>query len=44
MPERFTKCVEAVKKNIAKTGYKGNPYAICRKSTGFYGSTKEKRR
>ena len=37
MPKKFTSCVKKVKaKGI------GNPYAICRVSTGFYGSTKHK--
>jgi hypothetical protein len=35
MPEKFVKCVKAVK---AKGG-KYNPYAVCRKSTGYYGTT-----
>lgn len=34
MPENFIKCVKKVELKRV-----GNPYAICRKSTGFYGST-----
>jgi len=38
MPEKFIKCVKDVSKKMKK-GYKGSPYAICRKSTGYYGTT-----
>jgi hypothetical protein len=34
MPKKFMRCVRKVKMKSS-----GNPYAICRKSTGFYGST-----
>jgi hypothetical protein len=37
MPAKFQRCVKAVaKKKIPNV----NPYAICRVSTGFYGSTR----
>jgi len=36
MPAKFQRCVKAV----AKKSPKVNPYAICRVSTGFYGSTR----
>ena len=41
MPKKFIKCVKEVSRNIKKSGYKGNPYAICRVSTGYYGSTRD---
>ena len=39
MPKKFIKCVKKVKARMKATGYKGNPYAICRVSTGYYGTT-----
>lgn len=39
MPKKFVSCVKKVK---AK-GKKNNPYAVCRVSTGFYGSTHHKK-
>lgn len=44
MPKKFIRCVKKVKKSMKKTGYKGNAYAICRKSTGYKGSTHHKKR
>jgi hypothetical protein len=39
MPEKFKRCVfKVMEKNIEK-GTKYNPYAVCRKSTGYYGTT-----
>ena len=38
MPKKFIRCVRKVSQKIKLSGYKGNPYAICRKSTG--GKTK----
>ena len=38
MPKKFIRCVKKVSQKIKLSGYKGNPYAICRKSTG--GKTK----
>ena len=35
MPAKFIRCVKAVKKK----GSSVNLYAVCRASTGFYGST-----
>jgi hypothetical protein len=35
MPAKFTRCVRKVKASKRKV----NPYAVCRVSTGFYGST-----
>lgn len=45
MPKKFKKCVKDVRKaEMKRYGYeKYNPYAVCRVSTGFYGSTKEKK-
>ena len=40
MPIKFVNCVRAVSK---KSKGKYNPYAVCRISTGFYGSTKHKK-
>lgn len=37
MPEKFIRCV----KKVAKSNRNVNPYAICRKSTGYYGTTHE---
>lgn len=44
MPQKYKSCVKKVKaKNKKEYGYdKYNPYAVCRVSTGFYGSTHEK--
>ena len=41
MPKKFIRCVKEVKKAEMKRygREKYNPYAVCRKSTGFYGST-----
>lgn len=46
MPYKFKKCVKKVKKsNIERYGFeKYNPYATCRVSTGYYGSTKHKKK
>lgn len=41
MPEKFLRCVRKVKKQYPEGEY--NPYAVCRVSTKFYGSTKDKR-
>lgn len=35
MPKKFVSCVKKVKKQSSTY----NPYAVCRVSTGFYGST-----
>lgn len=35
MPKKFISCVKKVKLNSPNV----NPYAICRKSTGYYGTT-----
>jgi hypothetical protein len=43
MPKKFIACIKAVEKKMKTTGYKGNPYAICRVSTGFFGSTRHKK-
>jgi len=45
-PEKFKACVKKVKKSDKERyGYeKYNPYAVCRVSTGFYGSTREKKK
>ena len=40
MPKKFVACVKAVKKQKGKY----NPYAVCRVSTKFYGSTKHKKK
>lgn len=34
MPAKFLRCIKAVKKKSPNV----NPYAVCRVSTGFYGS------
>lgn len=44
MPKKFTSCVKKVSSKMKETGCKGNPYAICRISTGYKGSTKHKKR
>lgn len=44
MPKKFTSCVRKVKAEMKKSGYKGNAYAICKASTGFYGPAKHKKR
>lgn len=43
MPKKFIECVKKVKKeNKKRYGYqKYNPYAVCRKATGYYGTTHE---
>jgi len=38
MPVKFKSCVKKVKLK----GGKVNPYAVCRVSTGFHGSTRHK--
>ena len=38
MPSKFKRCVKKVSK---QKGY--NPYAVCRVSTGYYGSTRHKK-
>jgi len=38
MPANFVHCVKVVKKKSPNV----NPWAVCRVSTGFYGSTKHK--
>jgi len=40
MPAKFIRCVKEVKKKSSSV----NPYAVCRASTGFYGSTHKKKR
>ena len=42
MPEKFKRCVKKLKKKYPNGEY--NPFAVCRVSTGFYGSTREKKR
>jgi len=46
VPEKFLSCVRAVtksnKKRYGKQKY--NPYAVCRVSTGFFGSTYDKKK
>lgn len=37
MPKKFISCVRKVSKKIKLSGYKGNPYAICRVSTKYFG-------
>jgi len=37
MPENFIRCVRKLKKKYPNNEY--NPYAVCRKSTGYYGSS-----
>lgn len=37
MPKEFTECVNKIKKKYPKGKY--NPYAVCRVSTGYKGST-----
>jgi len=37
MPKDFIKCVKEVSKKNKKGKY--NPYAVCRVSTGYYGTT-----
>lgn len=32
MPKKYDRCVRKVRKSLKKTGKKGNPYAICRKT------------
>jgi hypothetical protein len=39
MPKKFISCVKKVKKKYPKGEY--NPYAVCRVSTGYYGTTHE---
>lgn len=41
MPKKFIKCVKDVEKaEMERYGkLKYNPYAVCRVSTGYYGST-----
>jgi len=41
MPKKFKECVKAVTISTKKRyGYlKYNPYAVCRVSTGYYGTT-----
>ena len=39
MPRKFVRCVKKVKRKNLMSGYKGNPYAICRVSTGYFGTT-----
>lgn len=41
MPLKFKRCVSEVKRSeMRRYGrYKYNPYAVCRVSTGYYGST-----
>lgn len=41
MPKKFMSCVKKVMKKNRETGYEGNPYAICRVSTGYFGTTHE---
>ena len=41
MPKKFIKCVKEVSRKIKASIYKGNPYAICRVSTGYHGSTRD---
>jgi hypothetical protein len=31
MPAKYDRCVKKVKRQMKRTGYKGNPYAICSK-------------
>jgi hypothetical protein len=42
MPKRFVRCVKKVaKEELKRYGrLKYNPYAVCRKSVGYYGSTR----
>ena len=35
MPKKFIRCVKKVKKSSPNV----NPYVVCRKSTGYYGTT-----
>ena len=35
MPEKFIRCV----KKVSKSSPNVNPYAVCRKAVGYYGST-----
>jgi hypothetical protein len=52
MPKKFTSCVKQVQKKIDKgeipkeygKGKKSSAYAICRKSTGYKGTTHERKR
>jgi len=37
MPKEFISCVRKLKKKYKHGEY--NPYAVCRKSTGYYGTT-----
>lgn len=41
MPKEFIKCVKELEKKIAKGDLPegSNAYAICRKATGYYGTT-----
>ena len=39
MPKKFIECVRKVKKRQGENNLPYNPYAVCRKSTGYYGST-----
>lgn len=39
MPKKFISCVKKVGKQIKKSGYKGNAYAICRVSTKYFGTS-----
>lgn len=40
MPKKFERCVKKIKSENPDV----NPYAICRKSTNYYGTTHEKKR
>lgn len=53
MPKKFTACVRDVSEKLTlhprsfvRQGHRvqSNAYAICRKSTGYYGPTRHKRR
>lgn len=41
MPKKFIRCVREVTKKNRKLpkSKRVNPYAVCRKSTGYYGTT-----
>lgn len=44
MPKKFVSCVRKVNLKNKKENGKYNPYAICRVSTKYFGSTKHKNR
>jgi len=44
MPKKFKRCVMKVKAKMKKGKKKVNPYAVCRKSTGYMGSTHDVRK